>query len=44
VIATVPEPVYDTATGRHLLIPKASHILGRYNNQVSCGQSGVQVV
>ncbi|MCR6700936.1 MAG: TrbI/VirB10 family protein [Dokdonella sp.] len=44
VIATVTEPVYDTATGGHLLIPQGSRILGRYNSQVSYGQSRVQVV
>ena len=44
VIATVTEPVYDTATGRHLLIPQGSRILGRYNSQVSYGQSRVQMV
>uniref|UniRef100_UPI0028A5DB8D TrbI/VirB10 family protein n=1 Tax=Stenotrophomonas sp. TaxID=69392 RepID=UPI0028A5DB8D len=33
VIATVTEPVYDTATGRFLLIPQGSGILGRYNSQ-----------
>lgn len=44
VIATVTEPVYDTATGRFLLIPQGSRILGRYNSQVSYGQSRVQVV
>ena len=44
VIATVTEPVYDTATGKHLLIPQGSRILGRYNSQVSFGQSRVQVV
>lgn len=44
VIATVTEPVYDTATGQHLLIPQGSRILGRYNSQVSYGQSRVQVV
>ncbi|MFA7557816.1 MAG: TrbI/VirB10 family protein [Hydrogenophaga sp.] len=44
VIATVTEPVYDTATGKHLLIPQGSRILGRYNSQVSYGQSRVQVV
>ncbi len=42
-IATVTEPVYDTATGRHLLIPQGSRILGRYNSQVSYGQRRVQV-
>jgi len=44
VIATVTEPVYDTATGRYLLIPQGSRILGRYNSQVSYGQSRVQMV
>ncbi|WP_312932367.1 TrbI/VirB10 family protein [Stutzerimonas nitrititolerans] len=44
VIGTVTEPIYDTATGKHLLIPQGSRILGRYNSQVSYGQSRVQVV
>ncbi|HEY1077087.1 MAG TPA: TrbI/VirB10 family protein [Fontimonas sp.] len=44
VIAAVTEPVYDTASGRHLLIPQGSRILGKYNSQVSYGQSRVQVV
>ncbi|KJS06156.1 TrbI/VirB10 family protein [uncultured Halopseudomonas sp.] len=44
VIATVTEPVYDTATGRHVLIPQGSRILGRYNSQVSYGQTRVQMV
>jgi type IV secretion system protein VirB10 len=44
VIGTVTEPVYDTATGSFLLIPQGSRILGRYNSQVSYGQSRVQVV
>lgn len=43
-IATVTEPVYDTATGQHLLIPQGSRLLGRYNSQVSFGQDSVQVV
>ncbi|ART52399.1 conjugal transfer protein TrbI [Acidovorax carolinensis] len=44
VIATVTEPVYDTATGKFLLIPQGSRILGRYNSQVSYGQSRVQMI
>lgn len=44
VIGTVTEPVYDTATGRFLLIPQGSRLLGKYNSQVSYGQSRVQVV
>ncbi|WCM85504.1 TrbI/VirB10 family protein [Acidovorax sp. NCPPB 3859] len=44
VIGTVTEPLYDTATGRHLLIPQGSRIFGRYNSQVTFGQSRLQVV
>jgi len=44
VIATVTEPVYDSATGKFLLIPQGSRILGKYNSRVSYGQSRVQVV
>lgn len=44
VIATVTEPVYDTATGKFLLTPQGSRILGKYNSQVSYGQSRVQMV
>ena len=44
VIATVTEPVYDSATGKFLLIPQGSRLLGKYNSQVSYGQSRVQVV
>lgn len=44
VIATVTEPVYDTATGKFLLIPQGARLMGRYNSQVSYGQSRTQVV
>lgn len=44
VIATVTEPVYDTATGKYMLIPQGARILGKYNSQVSYGQSRVQMV
>ncbi|RPV48986.1 conjugal transfer protein TrbI [Pseudomonas aeruginosa] len=44
VIATVTEPVYDSSSGQHVLIPQGSRLLGRYNSQVSYGQSRVQVV
>jgi len=44
IIATVTEPVYDTATGGFLLIPQGSRILGRYNSQVSYEQSRVQII
>jgi len=44
VIGTVTEPVYDTATGRYLLIPQGSRIFGKYNSQLAYGQSRVQVI
>lgn len=43
-IATVTEPVYDTVTGKTLLIPQASRLLGTYDAQVSYGQSRVLLV
>lgn len=42
--AVVRENVYDTGTGRHLLIPKGSRVLGYYNSNLSFGQERVQVV
>jgi len=44
VIATVTEPVYDTATGKFLLIPQGARLMGKYSSQVSYGQSRTQVV
>ncbi|MGI4813437.1 MAG: TrbI/VirB10 family protein [Janthinobacterium lividum] len=38
VIATVTEPVYDTASGRSLIIPQGSRLIGRYDSKVSFGQ------
>ncbi|PLP97892.1 TrbI/VirB10 family protein [Cupriavidus pauculus] len=43
VIGTVTEPVFDTATGQHLLIPQGSRILGKYNEMIGFGQRRVQV-
>ncbi len=43
-IATVTEPVYDTVTGRMLLIPQGSRLIGQYDSQVAYGQSRVLLV
>jgi len=40
----VRENVYDTATGRYLLIPQGSRVVGTYNSHVTYGQKGLQVV
>ena len=42
--ALVMSNVYDTATGRFLLIPQGSRLIGRYDSRVAYGQDGVQVV
>ncbi len=42
--ALVAENVYDTATGRYLLIPQGSRLIGTYDSHVGYGQSGVQIV
>lgn len=44
IIASVTEPVYDTASGRHLLIPQGSRLLGQYDSQVAFGQRRVLLV
>lgn len=44
VIANVSEAVYDTATGRHLLIPQGSRLIGRYDSQVAFGQRRMLLV
>ena len=44
VIGQVAENVYDTATGRLLLIPQGSRLIGSYDNMVSNGQTRVGVI
>jgi type IV secretory pathway VirB10-like protein len=43
IIAQVRENVYDSATGRYLLIPQGARMIGTYDNGVSMGQSRVLV-
>jgi type IV secretion system protein VirB10 len=42
--ALISSNVFDTATGRHLLIPQGSRLIGKYDSRISYGQDGVQVV
>jgi type IV secretion system protein VirB10 len=44
IIAQVRENVYDTATGNYLLIPQGTKLIGRYNADVTYGQSRAMVV
>ena len=40
----VTENVYDTPTGRYLLIPQGSKLIGVYDSQIAAGQSRVLLV
>jgi type IV secretion system protein VirB10 len=42
ILAQVDQNVYDSATGRHLLIPQGAQLYGLYNSSVSFGQDRVQ--
>lgn len=44
VIASVTEPVHDTASGKHLLIPQGSRLVGHYDSHVAFGQRRVLLV
>lgn len=44
VIATVTAPVYDTVTGRTLLIPQGARLLGIYDSQTAFGDIRALVV
>ncbi len=43
-IAQVSENVWDTATGRHLLIPRGSRLIGSYDSQITFGQERALVI
>lgn len=42
--AQVSQNVFDSATGRYLLIPQGSKLFGRYDSEVSFGQNRILVV
>jgi len=44
VTAQVTENVYDSPTGRYLLVPQGSKLIGTYDSQVSFGQDRVLLV
>jgi type IV secretion system protein TrbI len=44
VTAQVTENVYDSLTGRTLLVPQGSRIIGQYDNSVQFGQTRVLLV
>lgn len=42
--ALVTQNVRDTASGKHLLIPQGSRLIGTYNDKTTFGQGGVEVI
>lgn len=44
ITAQVTEPVYDSPTGRYLLIPQGARLIGQYDSSVAFGQSRVLLV
>lgn len=44
IIAQVTAPVFDTATGAHLLIPQGARLIGRYDSRVAFGQDRALIV
>lgn len=43
IIGQVSQNVYDTATGKHLLIPQGTKLFGTYSSQIQYGQERVLV-
>lgn len=44
ILGQVTENVYDSSTGRYLLIPQGSKLIGAYDSQITFGQSRVLLV
>ncbi|WP_119390706.1 TrbI/VirB10 family protein [Taklimakanibacter lacteus] len=44
ITAQVTEHVYDSPSGKHLLIPQGARLIGQYDSQVAFGQSRVLLV
>jgi type IV secretion system protein VirB10 len=44
VLAVVTEPVYDSRTGQHLLIPQGAKLYGAYDSEIANGQNRALLV
>lgn len=44
IIGQIKENVYDSPTGRYLLIPQGSKLLGKYSSHIAYGQSRAQII
>lgn len=43
-LAQITEDVYDSATGKNVLIPKGSKVVGTYDHRINYGQSRIMAV
>ncbi len=43
IVGQVAQDVYDSATGKYLLIPHGTRVIGTYSSDVAYGQEGVAV-
>lgn len=43
-LAQITEDVYDSATGKNILIPKGSKVVGTYDHRINYGQSRIMAV
>lgn len=43
IMAQISQAVYDTATGKHLLLPQGSRLVGSYSSDIAYGQKRVLV-
>lgn len=44
IIGQIKENVFDSPTGRYLLIPQGSKMLGKYSSNISYGQNRAQII
>jgi type IV secretion system protein TrbI len=44
VVAQVTEDVYDTVTGRFLLVPQGTRLIGKYDSRIAYGQERVLLI
>ncbi len=44
ILAQVTAPVFDSATGAHLLVPQGARLIGRYESRVAFGQDRALIV
>jgi type IV secretion system protein TrbI len=44
VVAQVTEDVYDTVTGRFLLVPQGTRLIGKYNSHIAYGQERLLLI